>query len=56
MNKIVRSIIGIFLALLIVGITLSVIVHLVKLAINIAIIGAVGFGIYYIAKKSKLIK
>jgi hypothetical protein len=56
MSGMVKKVIGVIIALFAVVIVFSIIANLIKLAINIAIIGGIGFGIYYLAKKTKLIK
>jgi hypothetical protein len=56
MSDMVKKVIGVIVALFVIVIALSIIGHLIKLAINIAIIGGIGFAIYYGAKKANLIK
>lgn len=56
MKEMMKKGIGIIVALFVIGIIISIIGHLLSLAIRIAVIGGIVYAIYYGAKKVKLIK
>jgi small-conductance mechanosensitive channel len=56
MNKLLGNGVKIFIGIIVIMIVLSLLAHLVQIAIRIAVIAAIGYGIYIGGKKIGLIK
>lgn len=56
MSEMAKKVIGIIILMFAIGIVISIVGHLLSMAIRIAITVGIGFAIYYGAKKIKLIK